>query len=192
MRTCLGVKDTLTVLGSALVAACFACTHERFDEWASERLGLEGGVCEDGEMELFPPGCEPNRPALTTSASLAISERDSLARGMEHLVDMGVERSAAESVLDQVQFPPPDPLHWMPEIDTLGNILLSVEADAVVTYDGGPDGPVIAGMDIRGSRCSRSVYSVMTRSAGPWTVICLPREFGLYERMNGRSPPGAP
>lgn len=103
----------------------------------------------------------------------------------------GIQPKSAEEILNQVQFPPPDPLGSLPEIDTLGNILLSVEADAVVTHDGGPDGPTVAGMDIRGSRCSRSVYSVMVRSpSGPWTVICLPREYGLYERMNGRPAPG--
>ena len=47
------------------------------------------------------------------------------------------------------------------------------------------DQVIVIGMDIRGSRCSRSVYSVMERSpAGPWTVICLPREFGLYDKLH--------
>lgn len=97
-----------------------------------------------------------------------------------------------EAILDQVHFPPPEPLSQILEIDILGNIIVAIEADAVVTHDGGPDGPIIAGMDIRGSRCSRSVFSVMARSAGPWTVICLPREFGLYERVNALPPLGGP
>ena len=87
-------------------------------------------------------------------------------------------------------FPQPKPLDSV-EVDILGNILIPVQADALVTHDGGPDGPVIAGADIRGSRCSRSVESVMSRTSGEFTVVCLPREFGLYERIKGLPLPTA-
>lgn len=96
------------------------------------------------------------------------------------------------SILDQVEFPDADPLTAL-EIDPLGNVLMAVEADAVVTHDGGDGGPMVAGPDIRGSRCARSVHAVAKRSKGKaFTVVCLPREYGLYERMNGRPAPTDP
>ena len=94
------------------------------------------------------------------------------------------------AVVDQVKFPKPDPIALL-EVDQLWNILLPVQSDAVVTHDGDPEsGPMIAGPDIRGSRCARSAYAASKRARGEsWTVVCLPREYGLYERMNGRPAP---
>lgn len=92
------------------------------------------------------------------------------------------------AIVEQVTFPKPDPIAML-EVDQLGNILLPVQADAVVTHDGGADGPMIAGHDIRGSRCAQSVFSAMARTDSEFTVICLPREYGLYERMHGRAAP---
>ena len=93
----------------------------------------------------------------------------------------------AQAILNQVTFPTPDPLAIL-EIDTLGNILVPVVADAVVTDDG-EGKPHVAGPDIRGSRCSQSVHAIMLRTDGPFTVVCLPREYGLYERLHGRPAP---
>lgn len=151
------MKDALTVLGSALTVALFA-----------------------GFAAAHPSNAahlHPREAPLATGRG----SFDALEKGHAQAAD-------AEAILDQVTFPPENPLGWLPEIDELGNILLAVEVDAIVVHDGGTGGPEVVGMDIRGSRCSRSVYSVMARSPkGPWTVVCLPREFGLYEKLH----PGA-
>lgn len=55
---------------AVIVAACSACSHERFDEWVGNTapawMGLGDGVCVDGELELFPPHCEPNAKTTTS------------------------------------------------------------------------------------------------------------------------------
>lgn len=91
--------------------------------------------------------------------------------------------------LDSAPFPKPGLA--LIEVDPYGNILIPTVADAVVTDDGSGE-PVIAGADIRGSRCARSVAAALDRTDGPVTIVCLPREYGLYERMNGRPAPGEP
>lgn len=90
-------------------------------------------------------------------------------------------------IIRQVKFPKPG-LALM-EVDNYGNVIIPAHADALVTHDG-VGTPEIAGMDIRGSRCARSVDYAMSQTDGPFSVICLPREYGLYERMNGRPAPG--
>lgn len=102
-------------------------------------------------------------------------------------VSDSLQRAEAAMILEQVTFPKP-PMALI-EIDHLGNILIPAVADAVVTHDGVGD-PAITGENIDGTRCARSVASALSRTDGPVTIVCLPREYGLYERMNGRPAPG--
>jgi hypothetical protein len=99
-----------------------------------------------------------------------------------------IEAEALEPV-DRLGLWPKKPLGLL-EVDTYGNLLLPTVADATVTFDGAGEGePEVSGTDIHGSRCARSVFDVMERTDGPFTVVCLPREYGLYERIHGRPAP---
>lgn len=156
----LAVKDTLTVLGSALTVALSA--------------GLFGSDLLERDL------CEGMRRGACVDRPTA-GDRWSWDQASAR-----TSREEAEDILDQVRFPKPG-LALM-EIDNYGNILLPVQADALVTHDGVGE-PLITGMDLRGSRCARSVEHAMRATDGPFTVVCLPREYGLYERMNGRPAP---
>lgn len=126
--------------------------------------------------------------ALTAALLAVASAHPSVAAHLHPRETPVATDRAFDTILNQVELPR-EPIALI-EVDELGNVLIPVQADALITHDGGPDGPMVSGMDIRGSRCARSVDSAMARTDGPFTVVCLPREYGLYERMNGRQAPG--
>lgn len=150
------MKDASVVLGSCFVVAVFAGAHP-----------LNGAHLHPRETPV----------ATGREAFDLLTPRDGTMN-----VSGDVTPEDASTILRQVTFQR-EPIALM-EVDPLGNVLIPVQADALVTHDG-VGTPEVAGMDIRGTRCARSVEAIMNRTDGAFTVVCLPREYRLYNRMCG-------
>ena len=101
----------------------------------------------------------------------------------------------ASAILDQVRFskPPIGPV----EVDTRGNILVTEVSEYHVTFEPGSpaeaDAEKLADEALgAGTPCALSFREARQRTDGPFTLLCMPASFNLYNRLNPPIPTPAP